>query len=173
MSDGARLGPEVDAAVRRVVVDLREVLVREVEPVERGDVRLQLLDAARADERRRDARVAERPRERELRETLPASLRDLVQRAHLVEGLVGEHRRRERALARRPGVLGHPAQVLVRQQSLRERREADADRKSTRLNSSHQIISYAVFCLKKKIIFIDERQYRIKNVARLSSMTTQ
>src|SRR5207244_1147827 len=27
----------------------------------------------------------------------------------------------------------------------------DQDRKSTRLNSSHQIISYAVFCLKKKI----------------------
>src|SRR5207244_13483543 len=26
---------------------------------------------------------------------------------------------------------------------------ANADRKSTRLNSSHQIISYAVFCLKK------------------------
>src|SRR5207244_12452122 len=31
--------------------------------------------------------------------------------------------------------------------------EADQlDRKSTRLNSSHQIISYAVFCLKKKKI---------------------
>src|SRR2546422_8554894 len=29
-------------------------------------------------------------------------------------------------------------------------READADRKSTRLNSSHGYISYAVFCLKKK-----------------------
>src|SRR5438552_12791433 len=27
------------------------------------------------------------------------------------------------------------------------------DRKSTRLNSSHQIISYAVFCLKKKNSF--------------------
>src|SRR5437660_5356774 len=27
---------------------------------------------------------------------------------------------------------------------------ADADRKSTRLNSSHVAISYAVFCLKKK-----------------------
>src|SRR5207244_10370993 len=27
---------------------------------------------------------------------------------------------------------------------------ARTDRKSTRLNSSHQIISYAVFCLKKK-----------------------
>src|SRR5207244_13276262 len=32
-----------------------------------------------------------------------------------------------------------------------ERRECHRqDRKSTRLNSSHQIISYAVFCLKKK-----------------------
>src|SRR5258708_10058176 len=28
--------------------------------------------------------------------------------------------------------------------------ELGRDRKSTRLNSSHQIISYAVFCLKKK-----------------------
>src|SRR5258708_23216809 len=28
--------------------------------------------------------------------------------------------------------------------------DAEEDRKSTRLNSSHQIISYAVFCLKKK-----------------------
>src|SRR3712207_8266886 len=30
--------------------------------------------------------------------------------------------------------------------------DVDADRKSTRLNSSHANISYAVFCLKKKII---------------------
>src|SRR5258708_20863703 len=28
------------------------------------------------------------------------------------------------------------------------------DRKSTRLNSSHQIISYAVFCLKKKTVHL-------------------
>src|SRR5258708_24214540 len=28
------------------------------------------------------------------------------------------------------------------------------DRKSTRLNSSHQIISYAVFCLKKKNTYL-------------------
>src|SRR5258708_20306235 len=28
--------------------------------------------------------------------------------------------------------------------------DTELDRKSTRLNSSHQIISYAVFCLKKK-----------------------
>src|SRR5207244_12616777 len=31
-----------------------------------------------------------------------------------------------------------------------QRLERGQDRKSTRLNSSHQIISYAVFCLKKK-----------------------
>src|SRR5258708_17958911 len=30
------------------------------------------------------------------------------------------------------------------------RHVGSGDRKSTRLNSSHQIISYAVFCLKKK-----------------------
>src|SRR5256885_11724174 len=30
------------------------------------------------------------------------------------------------------------------------RAAADGDRKSTRLNSSHLVISYAVFCLKKK-----------------------
>src|SRR5438552_7206966 len=34
--------------------------------------------------------------------------------------------------------------VTARVETLRQ------DRKSTRLNSSHQIISYAVFCLKKK-----------------------
>src|SRR5256885_6294452 len=31
-----------------------------------------------------------------------------------------------------------------------ERRPRSRDRKSTRLNSSHLVISYAVFCLKKK-----------------------
>src|SRR5258708_40026308 len=35
---------------------------------------------------------------------------------------------------------------------IREMRSLREDRKSTRLNSSHQIISYAVFCLKKKKI---------------------
>src|SRR5438552_8174953 len=35
-------------------------------------------------------------------------------------------------------------------QASSSRRAMPSDRKSTRLNSSHQIISYAVFCLKKK-----------------------
>src|SRR5437870_11229737 len=36
-------------------------------------------------------------------------------------------------------------------QVAREIARANGDRKSTRLNSSHVAISYAVFCLKKKI----------------------
>ena len=36
------------------------------------------------------------------------------------------------------------------------------DRKSTRLNSSHQIISYAVFCLKKKKKKLKKKKKKIK-----------
>src|SRR2546426_6115006 len=42
---------------------------------------------------------------------------------------------------RRPSRAGRAASKASRNQ---------ADRKSTRLNSSHLVISYAVFCLKKK-----------------------
>src|SRR3712207_8943087 len=38
-----------------------------------------------------------------------------------------------------------------------ERSPVDEDRKSTRLNSSHANISYAVFCLKKKKLDIPVR----------------
>src|SRR5438034_11583679 len=41
-------------------------------------------------------------------------------------------------------VIGQPAVVLLGHFGI------EADRKSTRLNSSHTVISYAVFCLKKK-----------------------
>src|SRR3712207_8144192 len=45
----------------------------------------------------------------------------------------------------RPRAVGGPVRRL------RQRRTTDhRDRKSTRLNSSHANISYAVFCLKKK-----------------------
>src|SRR2546422_6196471 len=42
------------------------------------------------------------------------------------------------------GALGHPRRRGARMA------EPAGDRKSTRLNSSHGYISYAVFCLKKK-----------------------
>src|SRR5205809_7896119 len=48
--------------------------------------------------------------------------------------------RQDEKPARQDEALGEAAQLLSRHQ----------DRKSTRLNSSHGYISYAVFCLKKK-----------------------
>src|SRR5258708_8799397 len=42
----------------------------------------------------------------------------------------------------------------------------DQDRKSTRLNSSHQIISYAVFCLKKKKNQLEKHNARYSNTAK-------
>src|SRR2546422_9893201 len=50
-------------------------------------------------------------------------------------------------------LVGKEACIVVRElcpKLYRARREIDLDRKSTRLNSSHGYISYAVFCLKKK-----------------------
>src|SRR2546421_4869588 len=46
------------------------------------------------------------------------------------------------------------ANVLVPVRSVADKR----DRKSTRLNSSHDQISYAVFCLKKKRAGCDQEQ---------------
>src|SRR5258708_32013781 len=43
-----------------------------------------------------------------------------------------------------------------------------ADRKITRLNSSHQIISYAVFCLKKK-----KRRFRVYGQIRWCARVAQ
>src|SRR3712207_7235823 len=56
------------------------------------------------------------------------------------------HLARARAV---PGRHGGVRRARVRDRPLRDR-PAAGDRKSTRLNSSHANISYAVFCLKKK-----------------------
>src|SRR5258708_18871596 len=61
-----------------------------------------------------------------------------------------------RALAASPPAARKPAVnvILITIDTVRANHlgcyGAKEDRKSTRLNSSHQIISYAVFCLKKK-----------------------
>src|SRR5699024_11532394 len=56
-----------------------------------------------------------------------------------VRGLSGTNRIRRRRLRSRQTQVG-----------VRHLRHRSKDRKSTRLNSSHVSISYAVFCLKKK-----------------------
>src|SRR5258708_15865411 len=79
-------------------------------------------------------------------------------RSELVVALCAAAGRTGLAALRAEGVrAGHPSQ----RQGLYTQLHQDSllstwmtafigDRKSTRLNSSHQIISYAVFCLKKK-----------------------
>src|SRR5437879_9381522 len=60
---------------------------------------------------------------------------------------IGELLRR----AGRPVVLAvNKSEGLAPERSTAEFHELALDRKSTRLNSSHRCISYAVFCLKKK-----------------------
>src|SRR2546426_8254854 len=49
-----------------------------------------------------------------------------------------------------PAHFGYMASGIDDEVTLRANREGFLDRKSTRLNSSHLVISYAVFCLKKK-----------------------
>src|SRR5205085_4532418 len=68
--------------------------------------------------------------------------RDLGERRDLPER---RHLRRRRKLGR----VGLYA-LVVGFTFFAEGVEANPDRKSTRLNSSHSQISYAVFCLKKK-----------------------
>src|SRR2546421_7407138 len=57
-------------------------------------------------------------------------------------------RSQERELAARRTSI-HP-EIVQHHRPLLTPRLGDLDRKSTRLNSSHDQISYAVFCLKKK-----------------------
>src|SRR5690625_6912567 len=47
----------------------------------------------------------------------------------------------------------------------------EADRKSTRLNSSHVAISYAVFCLKKKKQLITERDFKRDKEEMIEALT--
>src|SRR5256885_12297871 len=69
--------------------------------------------------------------------------------------------------AKRAPALGEHNEEVLQQLGFSER-DIDAlhasgavpkvkDRKSTRLNSSHLVISYAVFCLKKKTTHLDRR----------------
>src|SRR5256885_17209864 len=86
---------------------------------------------------------------------------DDIEAARLVQ--VIDHRRERGGLAGAGGAGDqHHALVEIaqlgddrRQRELLDRGDfrrngAEGDRKSTRLNSSHLVISYAVFCLKKK-----------------------
>src|SRR5689334_24210393 len=82
-----------------------------------------------------------------LHDALPISVHDgLVERAFGRDGSAGKHRDLD---------MGEAFARPIRN------REVLVDRKSTRLNSSHSSISYAVFCLKKKREQKSQLQYSI------------
>src|SRR5436305_7724303 len=68
----------------------------------------------------------------------------------LAEVLLGADERDRRAWHRAAAALGPADDVADDLAAAAEHTRARGDRKSTRLNSSHVRISYAVFCLKKK-----------------------
>src|SRR5256885_6070941 len=104
-------------------------------------------------------------------------------------------RSRYRRLRRKTPAVGHLVSDLRRATRIRRKRHerqrataphdslshaknnaSEKDRKSTRLNSSHLVISYAVFCLKKKKIKTrplrtpnDTDPLTVSNVTRLQS----
>src|SRR5258708_15550742 len=78
--------------------------------------------------------------------TLFRSIIVMVDEAHRTqEGDLGRKMREALPNAFLFGLTGTPINRADRKGT-----HSATDRKSTRLNSSHQIISYAVFCLKKK-----------------------
>src|SRR3712207_8478421 len=81
-----------------------------------------------------------------VREGLPGTHADVLRRA-VLRGAPSGARRHHRARAGAAEPL-RPLRAATRLALLRVVRSPE-DRKSTRLNSSHANISYAVFCLKK------------------------
>src|SRR2546430_16266196 len=71
-----------------------------------------------------------------LHDALPICLRRLLQECRNTRG--------------RAEVSGNPADIGILDTPPDALKGSRQDRKSTRLNSSHSQISYAVFCLKKK-----------------------
>src|SRR5438132_4530577 len=79
-----------------------------------------------------------------------------------------DHRRRsirppgiQASRAERPSASSFLNEISGRRRGVSEI-EPRTDRKSTRLNSSHTVISYAVFCLKKKKKKEEKKNKKIK-----------
>src|SRR5207244_7435876 len=97
-----------------------------------------------------------------LQKARPDTLRSFFRKHHcrkeeLIESRIKAIGEAMPALKDRAVVQTKVAVVKVSVQLIQVLHEGiEGDRKSTRLNSSHQIISYAVFCLKKKKDILEE-----------------
>src|SRR5688572_31202776 len=87
--------------------------------------------------------------------TLFRSAGGAVDHRHAVEQQARGQRAEHEVLHRRLGgerrvAVERDQRVQAERHQLQAEEQREEDRKSTRLNSSHSQISYAVFCLKKK-----------------------
>src|SRR5436190_17403211 len=71
-------------------------------------------------------------------------------RSHGLADQVADRADAPRAVGHGIGLGADPGDQLGEAPRRHRRVHHEKDRKSTRLNSSHTVISYAVFCLKKK-----------------------
>src|SRR5207248_10873691 len=86
---------------------------------------------------------------RRLQEALEEGLEELEAEPDPRRAVIAAYARMELSLARVGLPRRSPETALEYLQRLLDMVRLDKDRKSTRLNSSHRTISYAVFCLKK------------------------
>src|SRR5439155_7789427 len=143
--------PLADSVADRVPLDqaARQVARGRALPLKRHGVDLDVLEAGLREHPRQDVRTMEAERDlvegwrvvrEESRDRLMRPLREHV----LLERVPG-------AEQERPTRRQDPPRLPERRRLVRDEHQTElADRKSTRLNSSHVAISYAVFCLKKK-----------------------
>src|SRR3712207_6183983 len=90
-------------------------------------------------------------------EDLKRSHDEALQAAEQARGAVEQSRMRlQTTLAERTKLMSQLEQAKMQEHVAASMRQ---DRKSTRLNSSHANISYAVFCLKKKKYLYDTRTH--------------
>src|SRR6266446_8443515 len=101
----ARRCPEVDPTFGGVPIDLFQLAGRKLDLFERADVLLQLNHAAGPNQRRRDARIAQGPSQRHLRQRLAAPAGDLMEGPHLRQDLFRQQigRKRTRMAGSRAG----------------------------------------------------------------------
>jgi hypothetical protein len=101
------LRPTINSRFNRVPINLSQLVGTEFEAPDRCHIVLELLDAARPDQRRGHPRVAQHPGQSHLGQRLAASLRNLVQRPNARKILVGDRIWIQRlSLRRKPGWTG-------------------------------------------------------------------
>ena len=83
---------------RKNLLNLRQFFARKIQIARRADAIVHLAHAARADERARHRLVPQHPRQRHLRQRLPARLREVVQFFRLRQQRIRDVGRAEKSL---------------------------------------------------------------------------